>query len=218
MAMDVKHILDGQGTQLLDIDLDVLEEELHTGGHDIAYVQRCQELIDDLRALRKRHAQKQEPTVHESPITTKPATENSLSPFNTTNETTVISNRNKFARDLLSIRDAGSQAGAFRKLLASASYVDEQFVDENIDLFTAEELKLLLRSMAFSERFLEKYFATLDHETLAKNQEFSEEFFISHYSDLDAQTVLKKGINTWRAKDQRSHKLDMFLRIKGVRY
>ena len=42
--------------------------------------------------------------------------------------------------------------------------------------------------------------------------------FIAHYGDLDSETVLKKGVNGWRDKASRSTKLDVFLRIKGVRF
>lgn len=106
---------------------------------------------------------------------------------------------------------------SLRDLLTICPYADEKFIDENIDLFTPDELDTLLKIRLFSEAFLEKYFMTLDHETLAKSQTFSEEFFIAHYADLDAQTVLRKGINEWRDRAKRSTKLDVFLRIKGVR-
>lgn len=218
MAMDIKRILDNQGTQLLDVDLDVLEEELQTGGYDATYIRYCQELIDDFRTLHKGSAKEQKTVPSKMPMAPNIANGNSLSPFNETSKTTTTSSRSRFARDLVTIRDAGRPTGAFRKLLSSSPYVDEKFIDDNIDLFTPDELKELLKFMPLSERFLQKYFASLDHEAMAKNQEFSEEFFISHYSELDAQTVLKKGVNAWRVKGRRSPKLDMFLRIKGVRF
>lgn len=218
MAMNIKNILEEQGFQLLDIDLDALEEELCTGEYDSSYAKGCLEKISDLRAARK--------AVREMP--SKPYSTTSLhydvsssekerSSSGYSIENSSKTHRSAFARGLLAVRDGGGSVKSLRGLLASCPYADEDFIDENIDLFTQDELKALLKIRTFSETFLEKYFATLDHETLAKSQKFSEEFFITHFADLDAQTVLRKGINEWRDRTKRSTKLDVFLRIKGVR-
>ncbi len=68
-----------------------------------------------------------------------------------------------------------------------------------------------------SEAFLEKYFAELDAEKIARYQTFSEAFFIKHFAKLDPSLVLEKGKNEWRRKENRSTQLDVFLRLKGVR-
>ena len=39
---------------------------------------------------------------------------------------------------------------------------------------------------------------------------------MKHFNDLNYNTVLQKGVNEWRKKANRSNKLDVFLRLKGV--
>lgn len=219
--MDVRGLLDGQRDQLLDIDLDALEEELRTGGYDAAYAKGCLENIAELRAARSAirnvsDSGRERPERRQAPRA--PDAETRQPSHGTPTEGPSKDRRKAFARGLLVVRDAGGTVKAFRKLLSSCPYADERFVDENIDLFTASELTTLLKAMAFSERFLEKYFSSLDHDTLARCQEFSEGFFIAHYADLDPSTVLLRGVNEWRDKARRSRKLDTFLRIKGVRF
>ena len=216
--MDVRGILEQQRDQLLDVDLEVLEEELGTGSYDKAYIQNCREMIASIRAERASAAAsvKAEKSVAVSAMSS--SSDGSLSPFNITESNGAASRRDAFGKALLAIRAAGGSKTTFRKLLATCAYADENFIDENIDLFTPDELTTLLKTKAFSESFLEKYFPSLDHETLARTQEFSEEFFIAHFSDLDTEAVLKRGVNGWRDKANRSTKLDVFLRIKGVRF
>lgn len=218
MTMDVRGILEHQCDQLLDVDLEVLEEELGTGSYDKAYIQDCQEKIASIRAERAAAAASTAAKKEAVASTTPDSSDGPLSPFNNAESNGAVSRRDAFGKALLAIRAAGESKTAFRKLLATCAYANEKFIDENIDLFTPDELTTLLKTKAFSEGFLEKYFSSLDHETLARTQEFSEEFFIAHYGDLDSETVLKKGVNGWRDKASRSTKLDVFLRIKGVRF
>lgn len=218
MAMDVRSILEQQRDLLLDVDLEVLEEELGTAPYDSAYIQDCQEKIASIKAERAAAAASATTKKAAETPTAPYSSDGSLSPYNATGSDRGGSRRDAFGKALLAIRAARGSIATFRKLLATCAYADEQFIDENIDLFTPDELTTLLKVKSFSESFLEKYFSSLDHETLAKNQEFSEEFFIAHYSDLNAETVLKKGVNKWRGKENRSTKLDVFLRIKGVRF
>ena len=72
-------------------------------------------------------------------------------------------------------------------------------------------------TMPLSEDFLEKYFASLDADKIARYQLFSEKFFIRHYAQMDAEIVLTKGKNDWRKKENRSSQLGVFLRLKGVK-
>ena len=107
---------------------------------------------------------------------------------------------------------------AFKQLVGSTPELNEQFVKTHINELSSNELSSLVELMSFSEEFLEQYFPTLDHGAIARCQTFSEEFFIKHFSDLNATIVLKQGKNSWRKKENRSNKLDVFLRLKGVRY
>lgn len=218
MAMDVRGILEQQRDQLLDVDLEVLEEELGTGSYDKAYIQDCQEKIASMRAERASAAASLATKKDAVASTTPDSSDGPLSPFNNAESNGAVPRRDAFGKALLAIRAAGGSKTTFRKFLATCAYADEKFIDENIDLFTPDELTTLLKTKAFSESFLEKYFSSLDHETLARTQEFSEEFFIAHFSDLDTEAVLKRGVNGWRDKANRSTKLDVFLRIKGVRF
>ena len=72
-------------------------------------------------------------------------------------------------------------------------------------------------TMPLSEGFLDKYFASLDTDKIARYQLFSEKFFIRHYAQMDAEIVLTKGKNEWHKKENRSSQLDVFLRLKGVK-
>lgn len=111
-----------------------------------------------------------------------------------------------------------SSQSAFIKLVRNTPELDERFVKAHINELSKSELSALIERMSFSEEFLEQYFPTLDHNAIARWQTFSEEFFIKHFTDLSATTVLKQGKNGWRKKENRSNKLDAFLRLKGVRY
>jgi len=67
------------------------------------------------------------------------------------------------------------------------------------------------------ESFLEKYFCSLDPKKISRYQKFSESFFMHHFNQLDADLILKRGLNEWCAKENRSKQLDVFLRLKGVK-
>jgi hypothetical protein len=75
----------------------------------------------------------------------------------------------------------------------------------------------MLTIIPLEEGFLEKYFGALDKDKISRYQCFSEGFFIKHYSQLDATVVLTKSKNEWRKKENRSKRLDVFLRLKGVK-
>ena len=92
------------------------------------------------------------------------------------------------------------------------------FVEKNLSFFKSWELDQIISKVLFSEEFLEKHYQSLDKSTIARHQKFSESFYMKHFNDLPASTVLKHGINDWRKKTNRSSKLDVFLRLKGVTY
>ena len=104
----------------------------------------------------------------------------------------------------------------FKKYITNNSVLDEKMIEKLFKFFMPWELEELLVAKSFSEEFLEKYFTELDHAKIARYQYFSEEFFIKHYNDLSYSTVLQKGVNEWRKKANRSSKLTVFLKLKGV--
>lgn len=223
MAMDIEDILTNQHDELLEVDLRSLEVELDTGEYSKQYIVHCHELI---QLIRKQRALAQEklpgkgfqkhvnPPLSQSPLTV-PASD--LSPFGRKIELPELTDAEKLAQDLEVIRQADNPESELRSYFKKTKN-SEAFIDANFSVFNAPERATLLKCFEFSEAFLEKYFDVLDHATLAKTQHFSEEFFVKHYTDLNSDLVIKHGVNEWRAKENRSSKLDVFLRLKGVRY
>lgn len=223
MAMDIEDILTNQHDELLEVDLRSLEVELDTGEYSKQYVAHCHELIQLIRKQRALAREKQpgedfqkhvNPPLSQSPLTV-PAS--SLSPFGQKIELPEPTEAEKLARDLEIIRQANSPETELKSYFEKTKN-GEVFIDANFSAFNESERTTLMKCFDFSEAFLEKYFDALDHATLAKTQHFSEEFFVKHYADLNPDLVIKHGVNKWRAKENRSSKLDVFLRLKGVRY
>lgn len=224
MPMDVRGILEHHADELLDIDLDCLEDELLLGEYGAAYARRCRTLIANIR---KRRAQEGLSASYEAAMPADSDTSgaagtvvvpaDALSPFGAPRTDKALSPRELVARDLAVLRRSSEEEKDLAEYLAKPTLVDEAFVDQHIDLFDEVELRVIVRRLPLSEAFLEKYFDVLDHKAISECQCFSEEFFIRHYADLDVMAVLRRGPNGWRHKDRRSDKLDVFLRLKGVR-
>lgn len=224
--MDIAQILANDIDELLDEDLSMFEEELAIGSFDPAYRARCLKVIEEERAKRKRQRaeakgvvpQDQSKPVHlPSDVSeTVLAPADKLSPYNKVE----IREKTPFQRveaDVTVIRRAEKRKSLFREYLDQTTLIDEQLLDGHLSFFDEWEVGAILKARQFSEEFLDKYFAALDGDKIAKTQLFSEEFFMRHFKELDPEVVLKKGKNPWCKKENRSRKLDMFLRIKGVR-
>lgn len=216
--MEIKEILTTQADELLDIDIDVLNEELDTGCYALAYKKECKALIDAIarkRALARssKSAQVIEPDMQLTVRTLHPS---ALSPYSPPGERDEDRGDN-LEHDLAAIRKSSKKVSEFKAYIERHPFINEDYIDANFSLFEPQERSALLGMRKFSEPFLEKYFDSLDHNALARHQEFSEGFFMSHFSDLDPRIVLEDGINAWRGRDSRSSKLDVFLRLKGVR-
>lgn len=220
--MDIENILENQSAELLDIDLAALEEELLTGNYERSYVVRCREKIQSIRGdrvqqkyfdqvLPKRKAQQ---SLANGGLTLDA---NELSPFGHTDVQPRLSEGEQFERKLEQTRRADKPAAELKKFL-NENPQDEDFIGEHLNSFTAVERPILLDCYSFSEGFLEKFFNVFRADDIAKTQHFSEEFFMKHYGELDPKVVLLRGVNEWRAKDARSQKLDVFLRLKGVHF
>ena len=232
--MDIRSILhDGIG-QLLDEELEMLKQELALGECEASYREECQLLIAAEQKKRRIAKGKASAVVggeaaQEAPGGTgKPKLPSDvaggvlvpaerLSPFNEVS----IPEKTPFeivSADVSVIRKAEKRKSLFREYVKGQPLLDEQLVDAHFSFFDDWELGVLLDCIQFSEAFLEKYLAALDCDRVARKQLFSEDFFMRHYTELDAESVLKKGKNPWRGKEDRSGKLDMFLRLKGVRF
>lgn len=229
--MDIKGILDNQRDELLDIDLDCLEEELATGDYRKEYVTSCRETIGIIRAERS-HANGQ---LRQQVCSAHAAPEDEHQPGLTDSSNQELAKPDDrpippnpmfklpHAEKAIMAGVAAAQMQenpkeALKQYFEATPDVDESFVVQHIGDLSPEALSSLLECRSFSESFLEQFFASLDHNKVARYQYFSEDFFIKHYSELSPTIVLKQGVNDWRKKADRSSKLDLFLRIKGVRY
>ena len=230
--MDIREVRRTDAENLLDEELEMLEDELTTGDYDAFYRKECEQLILDERHSRKVAHQKAK-VVSEGASRSKVnladaqlphglsssvmvAPEN-LSPFNKTEEIAktpfeIVSS------DVAAIRRSDKSKSLFREYLRNQPLIDEAFLDANLSFFDDWEISALLDHLRLSEPFLEKYFSSLNADRIATTQLFSEEFFMRHFASFKAQLVLQKGKNPWRSKENRSKKLDTFLRLKGVHF
>ena len=213
--MEVLDILKKNGAELYPEDLAFFEAELDTGDYSIEYIDACKKLIGEIRAWEK------QAIVHKENDAEIPANvfvdKSKLVPGVPIKPLTEQEQLAQFAHDLGQMRTATNYKTRFKQYLADHSDINEAFIDKNIPLFMPWELDAILMTMHLSEAFLEKYFASLNAEKIARYQLFSEKFFIKHFSQLDAEIVLTKGKNDWRKKENRSAQLDVFLRLKGIK-
>lgn len=222
--MDIFEMLNNDINDLLDDDLSMLEEELTTGGYDAPYRKDCLKLIADEQAKRRQFSAKASAIAEGTPQVVLPsevsrtvlASPETLSPFNEVE----VKEKSPFelvSSDVTVLRKAEKYKTLFKEYLRTTDNITEELLDKHLSFFNEWEMGAIMRSMRLSEGFLDKYFASLDHAVLAKTQLFSEDFYMRHFAELDPNLVLAKGKNPWRKKENRSTKLDMFLRIKGVR-
>ncbi len=222
MTANIKEILATQEAELLDIDLDCLEEQLETGDYDYQYAKSCKATIAAIRHKRQQAVTQQQgkqspekkPELPQVPL-------EDLAPHAAPSQQRndpMLSQDQRIMNAIENTRLGNGSQKAFERLVRSTPELDEQFAKAHINELSKSELKTLLEHIPFSEGFLEQFLPALDRSAIARCQTFSEEFFIKHFSDLSTSTVLKQGKNSWRKKENRSNKLNAFLRLKGVRY
>lgn len=212
--MEVLEILRSSGKELYPEDLAFFEAELDTGDYAPDYIDQCRMMISEIRSWKKQAIKDKLPGAIPESMVMDAA---DLMPGAAHREKTEEEQLADLTRELARMRTATNYRTRFKQYLAEHPEMDEAFFDRHIALFQPEELEALLMTMPLSEAFLEKYFASLDAQKIARYQLFSEKFFIRHYAQMDAETVLTKGKNEWRKKENRSSQLDVFLRLKGVR-
>lgn len=211
--MQVLDILKNNASDLYPEDLAFFEAELDIGDYPLQYIDQCKDLIAEIRNQRKQAAKGDVQDVIPSGMLVKPE---NLVPGATPIEKSPQEKLAEIAHDLAQLRTATNYKTRFKQYLTMHPEIDEAFIDQHIALFQPTELESILMLMPLSEAFLEKYFASLDADKIARYQQFSEKFFIRHYAQMDAEIVLTKGKNEWRKKENRSSQLDVFLRLKGV--
>ena len=212
--MQVLEILKNSGKDLYPEDLAFFEAELDTGDYTREYIDQCKDLIAEIRKWKKQAANRSVQDVIPSNILVDP---DKLVPGVKPKEKTPQERLAEFTHALQQMRTAGNYKTRFKQYLADHTEIDETFIDQHIALFQPTELESIVMTMPLSEDFLDKYFASLEADKIARYQLFSEKFFIRHYAQMDAEIVLTKGKNDWRKKENRSSQLDVFLRLKGVK-
>ena len=212
--MQVLEILKNSDKDLYPEDLAFFEAELDTGDYTREYIDQCKDLIAEIRKWKKQAAKQSVQDVIPSNILVDP---DKLVPGVKPKEKTPQEKLAEFTHALQQMRTAGNYKTRFKQYLADHTEIDETFIDQHIALFQPTELESIVMTVPLSEDFLDKYFASLDADKIARYQLFSEKFFIRHYAQMDAEIVLTKGKNDWRKKENRSSQLDVFLRLKGVK-
>ena len=212
--MQVMEILKNSVKDLYPEDLAFFEAELDTGDYTREYIDQCKDLIAEIRNWKQQAAKQSIQDVIPSNILVDP---DKLVPGVKPKEKTPQERLDEFTHALQQMRTAGNYKTRFKQYLADHTEIDETFIDQHIALFQPTELESIVMTMPLSEDFLDKYFASLDADKIARYQLFSEKFFIRHYVQMDAEIVLTKGKNDWRKKENRSSQLDVFLRLKGVK-
>ena len=215
--MDILNTLKEKGKELYIDELDFFVTELETGNYSDIYIKECLELINSIKNWKK----SQNSTPKKEKKTSGNLNDVLLNPSELIEgykdpKKEKLTIEDQIKSEIEDIRKKSEYMDLFKKYINNSSVLDEKMIDKLFKFFLPWELEELLVAKTFSEEFLEKYFTELDHAKIARYQFFSEEFFIKHYNDLSYSTVLQKGVNEWRKKVNRSSKLTVFLRLKGV--
>lgn len=225
--MDILGMLQNDMDELCEEDIDMIEQELAVGTYTEEYRSQCR-----LHILQVTHhfEQKKKEKVYQgtqakglSTRLFKQEKDVTVAVATKTDEIAVEEKKHEktqaeiFREELKKMREMSQPAKRFTDYLDDNDFMTNDFIDQNFSEFNENERSILLRKRAFTEDFLDKYFAVLDKGTLVMNQLFTEEFFMKHYNNMPVKLVLTKSKNSWRTKTKRSKKLDTFLRLKGVK-
>ena len=227
--MEILKILEESGKDLFAEDLDFFETELATGeGYDDQYKQRCLEKIQRIRAWKTGIIESPDDQLPEEDEQTKKRHKKAIpkgmmvsledvAPKEANSAAASMTPEQIVFNEIAMIRKGDSYKTHFKNYVENSTAIDASFVDEHYSFFESWELDAIISVKQMGEDFLEKYFNALDHDKIARYQLFSEAFFMKHWADLDSSIVLEHGKNKWRKKENRSKRLDIFLRLKGVK-
>lgn len=219
--MDIYNILKENSDSIIKEDLDFFEIELATGDYEYEYVTRCLELIKEIRDFKNLKNNKEkiidvnDPSCESVFIIETPIEELDKIKKEKIIELNDPNYEEKIKSMIIKTRTSNTYKNDFIQLIEKYN-IKEEFVDKNYVFFKQIEMDELIKKINFSEDFLEKYFKILNKKLLAEYQLFSEEFYMKHFSQLDYKIVLKKGKNNWITKANRSSKLTVFLKLKGI--
>jgi len=214
--MDILKLLKEKGNELYLEELEYYITELETGDYSEVYIKECIELIDSIRNWKISKNSKSKKSFKPSNLNDILLNPSDLIKDFKEKEKSNLTIEEQIKLEIENMRKKSNYNELFKNYINSSSIMDEKMIEQLFKFFQTWELEELLVIKSFSEEFLEKYFDDLDHAKIARYQYFSEDFFIKHYNDLSYSTVLQKGVNEWRKKTNRSKKLDVFLRLKGV--
>lgn len=217
--MDILKLLTENAKDIIPQDIDFIESEIYTGDFDEDYKHQC---IERLQEIRNRMKIKKTDTLQKK-VLPYPLTENSgvyVDPAKLTpdhqKKSKTISIEERLKQNLEFIRNQSKYKTLFKEFVLNNDYLTEEFIDKNLYLFEYIEKDEFIKLKQFSEIFLEKHFYEVSREYISKYQLFSEEFFMKHFTELDFEIIMS-GKNLWCKKENRSSKLNIFLRLKGIR-
>lgn len=219
--MDIYKMLKENSDIILKEDLEFFEIELATGDYEKEYIKKCLELIKEIKQFKNIKEQKIEkfdiddPSEGISFVEEEPTVNLDTIKKGFNAEENAAQKEAKIKSLIINARSSSTYQNDFNKIIKDKN-VQEEFIDKNYVFFKQIEVDELIKTMNFSEDFLEKYFKLLNHKLVAEYQLFSETFYMKHFSQLDYKIVLKKSKNPWVKKDQRSSKLAVFLKLKGI--
>jgi len=210
--MEILKILHENGKTLTNEELNCLEEELEIGDYPSMYFSNCKSLIASIRAERIRESKKEK---------TDPVL------------VTLLRTKEEVGEGATIQTDSASPLDIFlRKLVLSRSFkgggivIKNAINDKIITLeevladkknYTIEEKNDLLNYFEFDSDLLNKYYSLFDKKLLCATQIITEEFYMNHYQDFGIYELRKNEKSPWiNDKNQRSNKLQIFLKLKGI--
>ena len=210
--MDIYKFLKDEETNLSFDELQFLEDELLIGNYDVNYIKKCKEKIGMIKNKKKDKESKKYGVSYEDLQGLLIESSDLLE----SDEEDELSIDEKFINMVVKIRGTKEFEEKIMEIIKKLD-IKEDFIDKNFSFFKKGEITYLCENISFSEYFLEKYINELDKNTISKFQYFSEDFFQKYYRFFNANIVLNNGVNEWRNKDKMSKKLEIFLKLKGVK-
>lgn len=221
--VNILEIIKNDREQLCLEDLDYFETELATGGpYSKKEKLKIQNEINKVRSWliseKNNKNKRQDSTKNKKDKTKKHRVVMDITELTgeTDPKTIAESIEKNILKDLELLRNSKQYKSSFKSYIKDYDEVDEKFIEKHFSFFKPWELDAILSVKKMSEEFLNKHFYTLSPDKIARYQQFSESFFMNHVNDLDIETVLNNKLNSWHKKENRSSKLDVFLRLKGV--
>ena len=218
--MEIKEVLLDPNADLTLDEIEMLETELNIGNYDIQYVAECRELIGSLKKAIK-NASKGKDTKKNDVKVEFEAKKIILIPRKSLLDNKVIeysgTDDDRFKKIMSYYRET-KDVGRDEDLilsLKSEKLFNEEFIIKNINYFTSAEKEIIFNNLSFKEESLEKNFFAIGGELIARTQLFSEDFYMNFFDYLP-YSIVKKSKNEWINAKNRSPKLTVFLRLKGI--